>query len=163
MSISHTIRIAFDIQDKNIIFAEDCARVGTILCTFLEGTLTYTPTHCDRCRVENEDYTIIKNGTKTSTIVIPAGITKKTYLKLRKQRFYCKHCQTTFVAKTSLVNEGCFISKDTRLQARVKSAEARSVKDIARDCAVSPTTVQREINKASQALQTYNRPFDYCQ
>lgn len=44
------------------------------------------------------------------------------------------------MVKTSLVNEGCFISKDMRLQVRVKSAEARSVKDIARGCAVSPTT-----------------------
>ena len=61
------------------------------------------------------------------------------------------------MAKTSLVNEGCFISKDTCLQAGVKTAEARSIKDIARDCAVSPTTVQREINKASQELQTYDR------
>uniref|UniRef100_UPI000780E7E0 ISL3 family transposase n=1 Tax=Halolactibacillus sp. JCM 19043 TaxID=1460638 RepID=UPI000780E7E0 len=128
-----------------------------LACTFLEGTLTYTPTHCDRCHAGNEDYTIIKNGTKTSTIVIPAGGTKKTYLELRKQRFYCKQCQTTFVAKTSLVNEGCFISKDTCLQAGIKTAEARSIKDIARDCAVSPTTVQREINKTSQELQTYDR------
>ena len=160
MSISHTIRTLFDIQDENINFNEDCARAGTKnghACTFLEGTLTYTPTQCDRCHAENEDYTIIKNGTKTSTIVIPAGGTKKTYLKLRKQRFYCKQCQKTFVAKTSLVNEGCFISKDTCLQAGIKTAEARSVKDIARDCAVSPTTVQREINKASQELQTYDR------
>ncbi|WP_256212399.1 transposase family protein [Halolactibacillus miurensis] len=86
----------------------------------MEGKLTYTPTHCDHCHVENEDYTIIKNGTKTSTIFIPAGGTKKTYLELRKQRFYCKHCQATFVAKISLVNEGCFISKDTCLQMGVK-------------------------------------------
>jgi transposase len=158
LSISHTIRIAFDIQDENIIFEENCARAGTKkghTCTFLKGTLTYTPTHCDRCHAENEDYTIIKNGTKMSTIVIPAGGTKKTYLELRKQRFYCKQCQTTFVAKTSLVNEGCFISKDTCLKEGIKTAEARSVKDIARDCAVSPTMVQREINKASQELQTY--------
>ncbi|WP_373283688.1 transposase family protein, partial [Halolactibacillus alkaliphilus] len=25
---------------------------------------------------------------------MPAGGTKKTYLELRKQRFYCKQCQT---------------------------------------------------------------------
>ncbi|GGN68475.1 hypothetical protein GCM10012290_10240 [Halolactibacillus alkaliphilus] len=40
MSISHTIRIAFDIQDENIIFKEDCARTGTKnghACTFPKG------------------------------------------------------------------------------------------------------------------------------
>ena len=87
MSISNTIRILFDIQDENINFKEDCARAGTKnghACTFLEGTLTYTPTRCDRCHAENEDYTIIKNGTKTSTIVIPAGGMKK--------RFFDKWC-----------------------------------------------------------------------
>nr|WP_222594279.1 hypothetical protein [Halolactibacillus miurensis] len=36
----------------------------------MEGALTYTPTHCDCCHVENKDYTIIKNGTKKLTIVI---------------------------------------------------------------------------------------------
>ncbi|WP_371859476.1 hypothetical protein [Halolactibacillus alkaliphilus] len=42
---------------------------------------------------------------------------------MRKQRFYCKHCQMTFGAKTTLVNDGCFISQDTSLQAGVKMAE----------------------------------------
>ena len=101
LSISNTIRIAFDIQDENIIFEENCARVSTKkshTCTFLKGILTYTATHCDRYRVENGDYTIIKNDTKTSTLVMPSG---------------------------------------------GKTAEAFSVKDIARDYAI---TVQREIN-----------------
>ena len=150
----------FDIQDENIVFNENLCSTGTKnghACTFLEGTLTYIQAQCEHCHIKNEDYTVIKNGTKTSTIVITTRGTKQVYLKLRKQRFYCKNCSKTFVAKTPIVDVGCFISKETRLQAMIKTAEARRVKDIARDCAISATTIQREVNKISKANQTYDR------
>ncbi|PXW87723.1 hypothetical protein DES38_11542 [Streptohalobacillus salinus] len=62
MSISHTIRMLLDIQDKNIIFEGDC---------IYEGTLTHIPTQCENCEIENEHYTVIKNETKISVIVLP--------------------------------------------------------------------------------------------
>lgn len=37
-------------------------------------------------------------------------------LILKKQRFYCKHCEATFMAETSLTDKGCFISKDVKNQ-----------------------------------------------
>ena len=160
MSISHTIRMLLDIQDKNIIFEGDCIYEGTRkghTCRYAEGTLTYVPTQCENCVIENEHYTVIKNGTKISTIVLPNDGVKKTYLKLKKQRFQCRHCQSTFIAKTPLVDEGCFISKHTWAQAIIKSAEAKSLKDIARGCKISTSSVQRGIDRERKRLHTYNR------
>ncbi|MGT2397992.1 hypothetical protein ACVPOR_09970 [Staphylococcus aureus] len=34
-----------------------------------------------------------------------------TYLNLAKQRFKCLECNGTFTAKTSIVDESCFISR----------------------------------------------------
>jgi len=149
-----------DIQDENIIFKDDCIYEGTRkghTCRYAEGTLTYTPTHCENCGIENVNHTVIKNGTKMSTIVLPNNGVKKTYLKLKKQRFQCRHCHSTFSAHTPLVDTGCFISKQTWAQALIKSAEATSLTDIARDCKISPTSVQRVINSERQDLCNYNR------
>lgn len=77
---------------------------------------------------------------------------KRTYLKLNKQRFHCKVCGQTFVAKTSLVDEGCFISKDTKCQIAIKASEAMTLKAIAQDTAVSSASVQRVINKEAKAF-----------
>src|SRR5699024_10871480 len=72
---------------------------------------------------------------------------------LKKQRFFCKACQSSFTAETNFVRKHCFISNYTKTKVVVKSAEAQSIKDISKDCRVSSHTVQREINKASQSFK----------
>ncbi|WP_017473636.1 transposase family protein [Amphibacillus jilinensis] len=96
---------------------------------------------------KNEDYTIYKNGTQCSRMTLPIGGVKKTYLNLRKQRFKCKACGNTFTAATSLVGKYCYLSKYTKARVLIKAAEAQSLKDIAKDTAVSATTVQRLMTK----------------
>src|SRR5699024_1039581 len=68
-----------------------------------------------------------------------------TYLNLKKQRFYCKACNGTFSASTSIVQKHCFISDHTKAKILVKSTDAQSLTDIAKDCLVSTSTVQRVI------------------
>src|SRR5690625_309890 len=130
-----------DIQDENIVFEENCVKEGLFkgkTCKFITGKLTYTPTHCKKCGVKNEDYTIYKNGTQTSRITLPISGVHTTYLNLKKQRFICKACQSSFTAETPIVKKNCFISKHTKTQIAIKSAEALSITSIARDCSVSP-------------------------
>src|SRR5699024_10949435 len=81
----------------------------------------------------------------------------RTYLNLKKQRFFCKSCNSSFIAKTSIVEENCFISDNTKTKAFIKSAEAQSLTDIAKDCDVSPTTVQRIINKEAKVFKLHYR------
>ncbi|WP_146876958.1 hypothetical protein [Halolactibacillus alkaliphilus] len=64
---------------KRIVPAREQRMVMPALMRKVDNrTLTYTPTHCDHYQVDNEHDTIIKNGTKTSAIVIPAGELKRS-------------------------------------------------------------------------------------
>ena|SRR5690625_2443138 len=101
----------------------------------------------------NKDYKVYKNGTQTSRITIPAESVYPFYLILKKQRFFCKSCQSSFTAETDFVQKNCFISNYTKTKVVVKSAEAQSIKDIAKDCRVSSHTVQREINKVAKSFK----------
>src|SRR5690625_3108130 len=114
---------------------------------FITAKLTYTPSHCECCGVVNEDYIVYKNGTKTSRITLPITGVYPTYLNLKKQRFFCKACNQSFIAKSSIVEKHCFISKQTRAQVLIKSTEAQTISSIARDCSVSTSTVQRIITE----------------
>src|SRR5699024_913539 len=81
----------------------------------------------------------------TSRITLPISGVYTTYLNLKKQRFYCKACNGTFSASTSIVQKHCSISDHTKAKILVKSTDAQSLTDIATDCLVSTSTVQRVI------------------
>ena len=148
MSYSNNIKLLLDIQDKNIEVEEKAVELRSyqgIMAKFITAKLTYTPAYCECCGVKNEDYTIYKNGSKTSRITLPISGIYPTYLNLKKQRFYCKACSGTFSASTSIVQKHCFISDHTKAKVLVKSTDAQSLTDIAKDCLVSTSTVQRVI------------------
>ncbi|MEK5069294.1 ISL3 family transposase [Sporosarcina sp. FSL K6-1508] len=153
MSHSNCIKSLLDIQDPNITFDEDCVKEGTYKgkrCKYISGKLSYTPTHCGQCGVKNTNFTVYKNGTQLSRFTLPITGVNPTYLLLQKQRFMCQACQSSFTAKTPIVQMNCFISQNVKAQVTLKSAEAQSLTSIARDCSVSPTTVQRQINEAAK-------------
>jgi len=150
LSISNDIKILLDIQDENIHFQENAIEYKEFrgkTAKFITGLLTYTPSYCECCGVKNENYTVYKNGTKTSRITLPFTGIYPTYLLLKKQRFFCKACNSSFIAKSSIVEKNCFISKQTKAQVLIKSADPQTITSIARDCSVSPSTVQRIINE----------------
>lgn len=156
MSITNDIKTFIDIQDSNLIFEENCVYMGTFRnrkCKFIEGKLSYIPRHCERCGVENHDYTIYKNGTQTSRITLPFIGMYPAYLLMKKQRFMCTVCNQSFTAKTKVVEKNCFISNNVRTLIAIKTGEARSIKSIAQDCSVSSTSVQRIINETVKLLK----------
>ncbi len=110
MSLTNNIRMLMDIQDSNVIFEEDFLQTGTFKgkkCKFINGKLSYTPTHCEVCGIENQNFTIYKNGTQTSRITLPYHGIYPAYLLLKKQRFMCKSCEYSFTAQTSVVKKNC--------------------------------------------------------
>ena len=136
MSISSDIRNLLDIQDANIIFEENCVKEGirkgkTFKC--VTRKLTYEPICCKNCGIKNEDYIISKNGTQMSRITLPITGVHPTYLCLKKQRFSCKACDSSFTAETPIVKKNPYISKNTNAQVVIKSAEAQPLTSIARD------------------------------
>lgn len=158
--MSNDIKNLLDIQDENIYFENSSTEIKEFkgkTSKFITGTLTYQPSCCENCGVKNENYMVYKNGTKMSRITLPIAGIYPTYLNLKKQRFFCKACNSSFIAKTSIVEENCFISDNTKTKAFIKSAEAQSLTDIAKDCDVSPTTVQRIINKEAKVFKPHYR------
>lgn len=153
MSSFNDIKILLDIQDINLQFENNCVKEGTYKgkpCKYVTGKLTYIPTSCEVCKASNDNYNVYKNGTQLSRITLPITGVHPTYLLLKKQRFMCKRCNNSFTAKTSIVKKHCHISENVKTQITIKSAEAQSLTSIAKDCSVSPTTVQRVINIVAQ-------------
>ena len=62
---------------------------------------------------------------------------------VKKQRFFCKHCESTFMAKTPIVDKGCFISNDVKRLIVLNLCETKPMDLIAREHCVSPTSVAR--------------------
>ena len=105
MSHHHSIRNLLNIKDKNINFDENFCSEETIKevkSKVFYGTLTYQPKACYFVAMFLTNQ-IIKHGFKTSVIKMTSISGYHTYLKLRKQRYFCKHCHSTFTLKTNVV------------------------------------------------------------
>ena len=64
----------------------------------VEGVLTYKPKAYIQCGVKNTgSHDLIKHGFKPTIIRLPNSVSNPILLKLKKQRFYCKHCAQTFI------------------------------------------------------------------
>lgn len=156
MAHSYSIGKMLEIKDKNIILEDKTTNiiVNNVESTVFYGTLTYTPKGCMKCGIVNNSHAdIVKNGTKTSTIKLGQYNFKPVQLKLRKQRFLCKHCKETFSAKTSLVDRHCFISNPLKSLVSLELREEQSMTLIAKHLKVSVSTVIRQLVEAGEALR----------
>lgn len=156
LSQSHSIRFALDIKDKNITFGENnCAEqlIKGKQSKVFYGKLTYHPKRCANCGMKNEEYSIIKHGYKTSRLTLNSTTHYPTYLELKKQRFYCKACETTFIAETREVNRSCFIVNAVKQSIAVESQDKISMKDLAKRHFVSPVTVTRIIEQFASSFR----------
>src|SRR5699024_5900439 len=103
---SNDIKLLLDIQDKNIVLEENAVELKVYkrkMAQFITAKLTFTPSHCKRCGIDNKNYTVYKDGTKTSRITLPITGTHPTYLNFKIQRFFCKACNSTFSASSKIV------------------------------------------------------------
>ena len=107
MSITHSILSALNLKDPHLHFSEDCVSSQSIRgvdSLVFSGSLSYDPpSSCPLCGSSNPGSAIIKHGTKSSLITLPSVSRRPAYLRLKKQRFLCKHCGHTFTASTSIV------------------------------------------------------------
>ena len=98
------------------------------------------------------------------TIIEPKVSLHDTYLELKKQRYYCGHCQSTFTLKTSIVEKNCYISYNTKHAIALEAQNKISECDIARRHQVSHSTVNRIIHSfyESQTLNFNYLPENLC-
>ena len=72
------------------------------------------------------------------------------FFLLDKQRFYCKHCDKTFIATTNFVDFHKQISNDAKLNITIDLIHKGTKKDIARNNNVSTNTVNRILHNISE-------------
>ena len=155
MSHNHCIRISLDLKDKNIsfdsIFCEEQFIKG-VRAKVYKGTLTYIPSACPCCGIKNEHYSIVKNGFIISRIKWLNVAHYPTYLLLKKQRFLCRHCDSSFLAESPEIEKHCFIAKRVKLSIGIELADAISLKDLGKRHFVSSTTINRVLNTFGKEL-----------
>lgn len=157
MSISNCIRELLNIKDKNIVFSDNCIsfkKEDDIETQFIKGTLVNNiPSHCHKCGCVNELYSLIKNGTKTVSVKLPKVSNKKTVLLLKKTRYYCKVCKSTFIDQTDTVKPYHSISNNTYHAAILELRMKRSITDISKFLDVSVTTVNNWLTRLSSSFK----------
>ena len=114
-----------NIKDENIFFDENCleiCKINNIDTKVFHGYLSYNPKYYDVCGCINErSNDIIKRDWKRNCkIRLPKVTSYNTILILDKQRFYCKHCHHTFIARTNVVGFHKQISNDTELSIKLE-------------------------------------------
>lgn len=146
-----------ELKDNNIKFYENCyhkEKFKGIFHKVFEGTLTYQPICCEKCGVLF-DNKFEKHGFITSNIKIPDVAGFKTILRLKKQRYLCKHCGKAFTLRDNVTEYGCFISKNTKWKIANELRNKISEKDIAKNNNVSPNTVERIMDSYYDTQKLY--------
>lgn len=143
-----------NIKDNNIYFYENCLETkkeNGLEVKVFHGYLTYNPEYCDKCGAVNEGINDIINWgfDRNCLIKIPKISNFNTILLLDKQRFYCKHCHSTFSAKTSLVDFHKQISNNSKLSVIMDLMNKGSEKDISKRNNISTNSTNRILDEIS--------------
>ena len=157
MSKFNYITEMLELKDNNIKFYENCyhkEKIKGVYHKVFEGILTYKPTCCEKCGVLF-DNKFEKHGFITSNIKIPDVAGFKTILRLKKQRYLCKHCGKTFTLRDNVTEYGCFISNNTKWKIAYELRNKISEKDIAKNNNVSPNTVERIMDSYYDTQKLY--------
>ena len=157
MSNTNYITEMLELKDNNIKFYENCyhkEKIKGITHKIYEGILSYKPDYCPRCGVLFDE-NFEKHGFITSNIKLPSVSGFKTILRLKKQRYLCKHCNKAFTLRDKVTQYGCFISNNTKYQIALNLMKKRSEVDIALDNNVSPNTVERVMDSYYKTQKLY--------
>lgn len=157
MSHNNDILNTLNLKDENIIFEENCLteeRIHDVSAKVYHAKLTGTPTCCAHCGCLNEKETsIIKYGSKTVLIKLLPVSGSPAYLRLKKQRYLCRHCGKTFIEQTPVVEANCCIANNVKIKTAIALTHNTSQKDIAREYNISTNTVGRILDNAFSAYQ----------
>ena len=153
MSMNNYILNLLNIEDKNILILPNIEErlIKNKKYKIIEGLLTYIPDHCPCCGCVNESHNdIIKWGYRRNCkIKIPKISNCFSLLILHKQRFFCKNCNNTFIAETSLIDRNKNISNNTELQINLELMMKQSEKDISKRLDVSVSKIDRKLTDIS--------------
>ncbi|MDD7182084.1 ISL3 family transposase [Peptostreptococcus porci] len=160
MFSSNSISNILGIGDKNLVLTgeEIFETIKSVKYCVLNAILTYEPSHCPHCNSNKDGHNIVKNGSQMVKIVFNRAGNNPILLRVKKQRFYCKSCQKTFMAKTSLTSKGCFISNDVKRSIIGDLCEFKSIKLISKEHYVSSSTVNRVLRSTEVTNRKHHLP-----
>ena len=148
-NLDASLKKILNITDSHIYFSSQAVQKEMVhqrKSNVFYAVLTYTPKACECCGCINEGHTIIKHSMKRSDIQLIPYQEVPSILRLFKQRFYCKACQSTFSAKTYYVKENCYLSQALKFAIAIDLKKKISMKDIAQRYMVSFKTVERVLD-----------------
>ena len=149
--MNNILEATLQIKDKNMIWDEKVQEkiFKKRKSLFYSATDTHKPEFCTVCECDSQNNNIVKNRAKTSRITLCSVSGLPAYLNLRKQRFLCRECDSSFTADTScIVEKHSHISK--RLKNEIKSKISKTY--IAKETNVSVHTVRRIIDGTVRLL-----------
>lgn len=160
MAETNSIANLFDIKDPHIKIEDKVEKKpykGQI-AKVIFGTLSYPFKACPSCGVVNHStQDMIKHGFVNTTIHLSNIRSQPVLLKLKKQRYHCKHCGATPTVTTSLVDFGCFIAIDNKRYLALELAEEQSMKLISKHLVVSDYTVSCVLKKTGKSLSPHDQ------
>ena len=125
MSTNNIITNFLQLKDLNLTFTENkIIKISNTDTICVYGTLKNRPKTCHCCGGSH----INIHSYKLCTIKLMPISGHNAVLKLNKQRYICKDCGKTFIAKTSIVDRNCFISNKVKQAAVISSKETVSEK-----------------------------------
>lgn len=144
-----------NIKDDNVYFYENClenVKINNITTKVFRAYLTYTPKYCPKCGCVNEGFDdIIKwNWKRNCKIKLPKVSNYNVLLILDKQRFFCKHCNSTFTASTNIVDFHKQISNNSKTCIILDLMNKGSELDISKRNNVSTNTTNRILHNISK-------------
>ena len=143
-----------ELGDENLrIYGKRHELIKGIDYLIYEGVITYRPKVCPKCGCVNENNSIIKNGSQKVKVQINKINGLPCRLDIKKQRFFCKDCNSSFIAKTSLTKKGCFISHLVKESVVENLLKFRTIKDIAQENNIAWGTVTNILNDVSEKVK----------
>ena len=144
MSISNSILKLVGIEDKNIKINDISHQtINGVQCHIIEAKLSYDIERCENCGFPD----VIKNGTRQTRIRLSSFNGDRYILKLAKQRYRCYHCNSTFGAKTDIVEFNHSLSKRFDEDILAQACSSLTATQIAKMYGCSASSVIRIINR----------------
>lgn len=149
MSQDNSILNLLEIKDPNIQTSavEDQVQ-DNLHFKEVSAILTYQADKCPFCTSTQ----VVKNGTRPTTLKLPAVVQKPVHLGLRRQRYLCRACHKTFSAETQIVQCGHSITRQAEQVIHALAQESLPIKTISKITGISASSIQRILYKDKEAL-----------
>lgn len=167
MTYKSSIHQWLSIEDKNITFNEKyilpTVKIKDKTYRQLSATISYTPRCCEKCGIKNENKTIIKHGFKPTCLLMGDVNFSPLLLQLKKQRFLCKACGSTFIARTTIVDNHCHISHHVKRKIIDLLTQKTAMSTIAKQTFVSTHTIIKVLRKTAKSMFSHRQlPQQLC-